>query len=119
MRQFKPTHRPGHARGAVAELACVRGFTGCIQVHIGRGRQRCALAEVEKRGASIGEADQHESAATYVAGLRVRHRQREAHGHRGVHRVAARSQDGHADIGRVSFAAHHHGVPHAHWLSRP
>ena len=47
------------------------------------------LAVVDRRLASVGEADHHEAAAAEVARLRVRHRQREADGDRCVDRVAA------------------------------
>jgi hypothetical protein len=47
------------------------------------------------------------------------HRQGEPHGHRGVNRIAAGSQNLDAGLGGVAFPRDHHGVPRAHRLRGP
>ena len=53
---------------------------------------------------------QHEAAAADVAGLRMRHREREADRDRRIDRIAARLQYFHADMGRALVLARHHAV---------
>ena len=67
------------------------------------GRRR--LAVVDRRLAAIRQADHHEAAAADVARARVRHRQREADGDRGVHGVAALLQDVHAGLATRNASA--------------
>ena len=77
---------------------------------------RGALAKVEEGGAAIRQPDQHESAASQVAGRRMRDGESEAHRDRGVHRVAARLQDLEPGFGGMALARDHHTVPRAHRL---
>ena len=59
---------------------------------------------------------QHEAAAADIAGLRMRHRQREADRDRGIDRVAALPQDLHADARRVLLLRRHHAVAGDHGM---
>jgi hypothetical protein len=95
------------------------GFAGGVQVHVARGGLGRALAEIDERGASVGQAHQHEAPASDVSGRGVGHRQGEPHGHRGVDRVAAGAKNLDAGLGGVAFPRDHHGVPRAHRLRGP
>ncbi len=53
---------------------------------------------------------QHEAAAADIAGLRMRHREREADRDRGIDCVAAGFENLHAHVGRALFLARHHAV---------
>ena len=53
---------------------------------------------------------QHEAAAAEVSRTGQRHREREPDRHRGVHCVAALSQDFDADPGRLRFLRSHHAA---------
>jgi len=55
-------------------------------------------------------ADEHESSAAEVAGLREDDGQRESYGHRRVHRIAAGFEDFDAGVGGVVVDADHHRV---------
>jgi hypothetical protein len=84
-----------------------------IEVHVARRLLGRALAEVDERLASVGEADQHVAAAAEVAGEGMRGGHREPDGNRGVHGVAAGLEDGHADVGGLRFHGDDHPVPRA------
>ncbi len=49
----------------------------------------------------------------------MRHRQGEAHRHRGIHGIAARFENLQAGLGGVLFPRDHHAVPRAHRLRGP
>ena len=102
MHQFRPrllavllvgvlqaAHRARYARRAITRHRILRGLARRVQVHIARRGERSAFAEVDKRGAPVRQANQHEAAAADIARARVGHRQRQSHGRRGVDRVAA------------------------------
>ena len=112
-------HRPRNPRRAVPVTASCVALPGGVQVHVARGRQRRALAEIDKRGAAVRQPDQHEAAAAEVARERMGHRQRQSHRYRRVNGVAAVLQNLQPGFGGVPFARNHHAVARAHWLRGP
>ena len=82
-----------------------------VEVHVGSGFGGRLLAIVEEVHLAIGAAKEQESAAAEIAGLGKNDRQRETHGHGGVHGIAALLQDGHASLGSVGLQSHHHAMP--------
>ena len=90
MRQFQAAHRARNARRAITDDAVSRCFAVRPDVHVARRFLRRALAEIDECRAPIGETHQHETAAAEIARRWMRHRQRKAHRHRRVDRVAAR-----------------------------
>ena len=82
-----------------------------IQEHVARRLPRRLLAVVDgDRLAGLRDVDEHEAAAAEIAGLRQRHREREADRDRRIDGVAAALQDIDADIGRERLLARHHPV---------
>ena len=98
-RQREACDRAGHAdaeRG-IARLGVVRLAVG-TEEHIASRRGRRRLAVIDRHIlVAAGEMDDHESAATDIAGARVGDGHREAGRHGGVNRIAALLQDIGAD----------------------
>ena len=80
-------------------------FAVGVEIHIARCAAGGLLAKIDERGAAVGEAHQHESAAADIAGGGMRHGEREAHRDRGVDGVAAGLEHCDADIGRRGSCA--------------
>ena len=108
--ELEAAHGAGDADGAVSAHALARQGAVRAEVHVAAGRCGRALAEIEEGGASIGEADQHESPAADVARRGMRDRQREPDRDGRIDGVAAGSQHCEAGLGGMNFARHHHGV---------
>ena len=113
-RVFQPRDR---ARGSDAQVAVqallrVRLAVG-VQVHVRRGGQRRALAEVDE-GVYAGFAprgrrvDHHEPAAADVAAAGMDHGQGVADRHRRIDGIPAPAQHRGADIRRVVLGGDHH-----------
>ncbi len=77
-----------------------------LEIHRRRRRERRLLAEVERRRRSRRRPHDHEAAAADVAGRRMRHRQREGGGHRGIDRVATAREHRRAGIAGRRRRAH-------------
>ena len=77
-----PTARWPRVLGSAITLPCL------VEEHVGRGRERRGLAEIDESPAAVGELHGHESAAAEVAGRRIHHGQRVAHGDRRIDRIA-------------------------------
>ena len=75
----------------------------CESRYMSRVARDGAIAKVDGRLAAVSETDHHESAASEVAGRRMRHREREPDRHRGVHGVSAVAQ--HLDAGPRGIGA--------------
>ncbi len=60
-----------------------------VEEHIARGFLRRHFAKIDRRHFAIFSAQHHKAAAAKITGLRMRHRQREAHRDRRIHRVTA------------------------------
>ena len=87
---FQAAHRAGNARGAIADHGCPAvALPVGVEVHVARGGQRGALAEIDESGAAVGEADQHEAAAADVARAGMGDGERESHRDRRIDGVAA------------------------------
>jgi hypothetical protein len=86
------------------------------KVHIVSGRGRTTLTEIEESRFAIGEADEHEAAATKIAGGGVSDGEGEGYGYRGIDGIAAGFENGLTGIGGVLFARDHHGVQGADGL---
>jgi len=110
-RQQQARRRARHAgsRGADLRLVGVDAAVG-FEVHVGVRCLRRLLAEVDRRRAAVGHADHEEAAAAEVAGLRVRHRQRERGRDRRVDGVAAVLQRLQAHRRRVRLLTDHHAT---------
>src|SRR5205814_5644837 len=80
MRQLESAHGAGDTGRFPTIQALAGGFAGSIQIHVARGFLWGALAEVDESRASVGEADQHEAAASQVAGVRMGHGEGESDG---------------------------------------
>ena len=82
-----------------------------VQEIVAGGGRRGRFTVVDEHLALVpGEVDQHESPAGQVAGPGVGHRQGEAGGHRGIHRVAPLLQDPASHLRRQLFGGHHHAL---------
>src|SRR5215471_10774196 len=91
VRQRKTCDSARHAdrQGRVARFFRI-SFAVRIEKHLlGRGRRRGFAIVDSGIFARLAEMDDHEAAATDIAGARVSHRKRKADRHRSVHRVAA------------------------------
>ena len=91
MRERQPRDRAGHADAErrIARLLRI-GFALLVEEHVARHRGGRGLAIVDRdRLVARGEMHQHEAAAADIAGLRMRHGEREADRDRGIDRVAA------------------------------
>ena len=97
--EFQAARRAGYTRGAPAKQAVFRGVAVGAEVHIVSGFAGSLLTEVDESSASIGQADEHESTASDVSGIRMRDGQRETHSDRGINRVAAGFQDRDSHLG--------------------
>ena len=84
----------------------------------GGGRQRRLLAKIEEGLAAIGQLDGHEAAAAEIAGRRIDHGQRIAHGDRRIDRIAAALEHVDADLGRQVLRADDHAVFGGHGRRR-
>ena len=71
-----------------------------VQEHVAMGLEGGFLAVVVGDEFAVGQPDHHESAPAEVPGGGVRHRQREAHGDRGVDGIAALAHYADSDLGR-------------------
>ena len=69
-----------------------------VEKHIAGSLFRRHLAEVDRRGITVFGTQHHKAAAADITGLRMGNRQRVAHRHGGIHRVAALTQNIHADL---------------------
>ena len=67
-----------------------------VEKHIPGGLFRGHLAEVDRRGITVFGPQHHKPAAADITGLRMGDRQRVAHRHGGIDRVAALTQNIHA-----------------------
>jgi hypothetical protein len=108
---FHAHHGAGHADRLVA----MDGKAGDdiavgVQIHVGAGGRRRFFAEVDKGVLAVGEMDSGEAAAANIAAAGMHHRERIAHRHRGIDRVAARGQDFRARLGGVALGAHRHAI---------
>ena len=108
----QPGHRAGHAHRQVGvQRPAVNYLALSIQIHVAAGLGRRDLAEIQRNvAAALGVVQNHKAAAAQVAGVGQRHRQRKAHGHRGVYRVAALAQDVQAHLGGQALLGGHHAV---------
>ena len=112
----QPRHGAGHADGEHPNRGTVRhDVARRVEVHVGRGGGGGAFAVVQERrfaavDVPVRGPDEHEAAAAQVARLRQDDRQREAHGHGGVHGVAACLEDRHACVRGVVVDRHDHRV---------
>ena len=120
--QARPSGRPvflvglgeaGHrTRDAHRQMAAVVDLVGVlavlVQEHLRVGVERCLLPEVHGRCAPVRETDHHEAAAADVARGRVRDRQRESGGDRGIDGVAPRPQHLRPGPARVRICRDHH-----------
>ncbi len=112
MRERESRDRAGHAdtERRVARLPGV-GLAFLVEEGFARHRGRRGLAIVDgDRLVARRQMHQHEAAAADVAGLRMRHRERESDRNRGIDRVAAGFEDIDADTGRELLLARHHAV---------
>ena len=66
-------NRARHARRERADDALVGERAARVEIHVARCGEWRDLAIVERRGAAVGHVDDHVSAATDVARLRIRH----------------------------------------------
>ncbi len=66
--------------------------------------------KIDEGGAAVGEANQHESTAADVAGLRVCHGERKPDRDRGVDGVATGAQNFQADVDGLWLLSDDHGV---------
>ena len=111
-------HAGDAARHAGGEMRLCRktryDVAGCIEIHVALRSARRTLAMVVRDDAAVGETDHHESAATEIAGVRIRHRQRESGCNRGIDRIAAVTHDVGADLRRECGARRNHAVLAAH-----
>ena len=113
VRKLKPAHCTWNARRSPSEKTVARRLAARVEVHVVRGLGRGLLTEVNECRASVGKADQHESAAAEVAGEWIRDGKRHADRDGGVDRIAARLENLYADIGGDGLLRSHHAVPGA------
>ena len=85
-----------------------------VEIHVGGGGGRSLLAKIDEMIFAVRGAQQHESSAAEISRLRIDHCEREAGGHRGVHRVAALAHNFHAGFGREFVNAGDDGVRRVH-----
>ena len=105
--------------GAVAGERVAGGLAGLrVEVHVAGGGAGGALAEVDEGGVAVGEADEHEAAASDIAGGGVRDGEREGDGDGGVDGIAAGFEDGLTGVGGVGFARDDHAVARVDRLAR-
>ncbi len=81
-----------------------------VQVHVGGRCQRGFFAEIEEGLAPIRQLHGHEPAAAEVARRGVHHRQRVAHRHGRIHRVAAGLEHVHAHMRGQMLGRDHHAI---------
>ncbi len=112
----EPGHGARHADGGLREQRLLGDDVAVgIEEHVAGGVCRRGLAEVDGGVlARLAIVQDHEAAAADVAGVGQRDRQREAHGDRGVHGVAAAPQHVHADVGGQRARRAHHAVQRVH-----
>ena len=108
---FHAEHGAGNADGAVAEDGIFGGIPRRgVEVHVAGGGVGGALAEVDEGGAAVGEADEHEAAASDIARGGMSGGEGEGDGDSSVDGVAAGFEDGFTGVGGVGFAGDNHGV---------
>ncbi len=91
------------------------GIAPGVEEHVARGGLGRNLAIVDRnRLARPGEIDQHESAATQIAGDRVRDRERKADRDCRIDRVAASLQNVNADLRCQMLLARYRAVGGEH-----
>ena len=90
-------------RCARAGEAVLRRLTRRVEVHVARRCARCGLSKIERDCRSIGETNDHEAAASDIAGWRVRRRERETYGDCRIDRIAPAAQRRDADFGCESL----------------
>jgi hypothetical protein len=120
-RQLHPGHRPRHAGGAVAERRRALAFDEVaprVQIDVAVRGGGGHLAVVNRGGAPVAQANQHEAAAAEVARRRVRHRQRERDRDGCVHGVAPAPQNVHARLRSELARRGDHPAPRPHRLAR-
>jgi len=112
----EPGHGARHADGGLREQRLLGDDAAVgVEEHVARGARRRGLAEVDGGVlAGLAIVQDHEAAAADVAGVGQRDRQRESHGDRGVHGVAAAPQHVHADVAGQRARRAHHAVQRMH-----
>ncbi len=107
----EPEHAARHRRRTPAEQAGAADRPALrVEVHRRGGRRRRRLAEIDEALAPVGHVQHDEAAAAQVAAARIDHRLGVAHGHRGIHRVAALTQDARAHLGGKMLGGDHHAA---------
>ena len=85
-----------------------------IEVHVSGRGCRSLFAIVDEAGGAVGHADEHESAATEIARLRMNDGERKACSHGRVHGIAARLHHLHPSPGSELMDAGHHRTRRVH-----
>jgi hypothetical protein len=99
VRQGEAAHRAGHpGREVPGRRQAAIDLPLGVEIHRLRAGERRALAVVERGRPAVWGADDHEAAASDVAGARVRHGQGEGRRDGGVHGVAAAREDARARV---------------------
>ncbi len=81
-----------------------------IEIHIAGGFGGCGFAVIEEGGFAIGQAHEHESAATDVSSSGLDHGENERRSDSGIHGVAATFQDIHAGLRSERLIRGYHAV---------
>ena len=109
-RKVEASDRTRYSNRAISDDTVVGGFAVVTEEHVsGRGGRR-SLPKIDEGGVAIRETDQHETAASNVAGYRMRNSQDEAHSNRRVDGIAALSQNSKAGHGGVVLRRNDHRV---------
>ena len=115
MRQVEARHGAGHSyRERPFVVRVVLNLTVWAEVHRGRGRQRCFLAEVERGDGAVGAVVDEKAAPADVARRRQRHGQREGRRHRCIDGVTTFLQNRVAGLRAEVVAADGHPVARRH-----
>ena len=119
-RQRQSRHRPRHGHGARPHSGRTRiQLPIPLDVHIARGVPRRHLTIIKEAAAPIGQPHQHEPAAPDISRRWFYHRQRERHGHRGVHGISAALHNLDAGLRSKFLVARDHAMRCTHRLLRP
>ena len=116
-----PATDPGTPDARCPIWLFVGDVPGRVEVHVARRRERRDLAIVERERSAVAQPNEHVAAAAEIAGLGVRHRERESRGDGRVDRVAALAQDRESGVAREGAVARrpsHAAPPPCSWSPR-